>query len=168
MPNASGSAAGRAWWSCARAGAGPPSATAPAANIITAAAAIIRMAALLVTSRCHYQRERFLPLPEGQTPSRGWRAATQSGPWLIGVQSKAAEASNMKRAMRLASGAALVLASCVAMRCFAQDAPKVPSARKASPAQRAQDSSKAPLTWVGWSDGVFEQARRENRFVLLD
>ncbi|HKM89158.1 MAG TPA: DUF255 domain-containing protein [Candidatus Acidoferrales bacterium] len=74
----------------------------------------------------------------------------------------------MKRAMRLASGAALVLASCAAMRCFAQDAPKVPSARKASPAQRAQDSSKAPLTWVGWSDGVFEQARRENRFVLLD
>lgn len=31
-----------------------------------------------------------------------------------------------------------------------------------------QPSGKESLDWVGWSDGVFEQARRENRFVLLD
>ncbi|HXZ18932.1 MAG TPA: DUF255 domain-containing protein [Candidatus Acidoferrales bacterium] len=29
-------------------------------------------------------------------------------------------------------------------------------------------SSKSSIHWVGWSEGVFEQARKENRFVLLD
>ncbi len=37
---------------------------------------------------------------------------------------------------------------------------------KASPA--VTTAQKSAINWVGWSDGVFEQARKENRFVLLD
>ncbi len=74
----------------------------------------------------------------------------------------------MNRAMRGASGAALILGLFLAPRAFPQDAPKALAAQKATPAQKAQEASKEALTWVGWSDVVFEQARRENRFVLLD
>src|SRR4030095_9070933 len=28
--------------------------------------------------------------------------------------------------------------------------------------------SPSPLTWQSWSDGLFEKARRENKFILLD
>jgi len=79
-----------------------------------------------------------------------------------------AEASNMDRAMRLASGAALVLASFFALYSSAQDAPKAAASQKTPPAKKAAESPKEALNWVGWSDGLFEQARRENRFVLLD
>ena len=74
----------------------------------------------------------------------------------------------MDRAMRVASGGALVLASFLALRSYAQDAPKAVASQKTPPAQKAAEPPKESLNWVGWSDGVFEEARRENRFVLLD
>ena len=55
-----------------------------------------------------------------------------------------------------------------------QEAPKVQKAPAASGGQETPkpasgaSAAKEGLTWVGWSDAVFEQARRENRFVLLD
>ncbi|HMD30794.1 MAG TPA: DUF255 domain-containing protein, partial [Candidatus Acidoferrales bacterium] len=74
-------------------------------------------------------------------------------------------------------GLALALgpASLLAARGSAQDAPKPAPAPHAAATKAPAAPSPAPsptpkeaLTWVGWSDGVFEQARRENRFVLLD
>jgi hypothetical protein len=41
-------------------------------------------------------------------------------------------------------------------------------AQKQPGAQKVTESAKEALAWVGWSASVFEQARRENRFVLLD
>ena len=46
-----------------------------------------------------------------------------------------------------------------------RDAQKAP---KPQAPQKAQEAPKESLSWVGWSESVFEQARRENRFVLLD
>jgi len=70
-------------------------------------------------------------------------------------------------AASLSLGLVCVLAAFWGAHAFAQDAPKPAPARQAA-AVKAADSPKEALAWVGWSDAVFEQARRENRFVLLD
>jgi uncharacterized protein YyaL (SSP411 family) len=49
-----------------------------------------------------------------------------------------------------------------------QERAKGPSAAGEQEATKSAGASKDALNWVGWSDAVFEQARRENRFVLLD
>jgi uncharacterized protein len=71
----------------------------------------------------------------------------------------------MRIGQTVATGTLALLSLLSAPQTFGQEAQK---AAKAPPVQKAQEASKESLTWVGWSDGVFEQARRENRFVLLD
>jgi len=83
---------------------------------------------------------------------------------------------NLRKGLVLA--VTLALASLLAARTSGQQPEAVgahpsvrplPVAQKASQqAQKLPETSKEALIWVGWSDSVFEQARRENRFVLLD
>ena len=40
--------------------------------------------------------------------------------------------------------------------------------KAATAATKTAGAEAGAIQWVGWSDGVFEQARKENRFVLLD
>jgi uncharacterized protein YyaL (SSP411 family) len=58
----------------------------------------------------------------------------------------------------------LLADSASALRTAAQTNP----APKAPPASRAKPAETLKIHWLGWNDEVFTQAKRENKFVLLD
>ncbi len=76
-----------------------------------------------------------------------------------------------------ALGIGLALAAALAGPELGQEAPKPATPEEAQKTTTARTGAGAPATasgpkealnWVGWSDAVFAQARRENRLVLLD
>jgi len=75
----------------------------------------------------------------------------------------------MRRASGWIAGVLAVAALAGAGMAFGQESakPAKASARKAAK-QAGTRAAKEELHWVGWSDEVFAQARREHRFVLLD
>jgi len=81
----------------------------------------------------------------------------------------------MKKA-RIAVGISLAALCGLAWRASGQESQKAqppagqkpPAAQKQPVAAKTAEAPKDALTWVGWSDDIFEQAKGQNKFVLLD